>query len=65
MAFSRAGSIYGGDPDISRHETDFLEENENDENVQEGNILSEKLPHSKQFSTVMTTIHVKNLESEI
>ena len=46
LAFSTAGSVFGGAGDVSRHETDFVEE----DNLQEdGNILNSILSHSKQF----------------
>ena len=46
LAFSAAGSVFGGAGDVSRHETDFVEE----DNLQEdGNILNSILSHSKQF----------------
>ena len=38
--------MFGGAGDVSRHETDFVEE----DNLQEdGNILNSILSHSKQF----------------
>ena len=46
LAFSTAGSVFGGAGDVSRHETDFVEEDNLQENV---NILNNILSHSKQF----------------
>merc|ERR1711862_868333 len=45
LAFSAAGSVYGGAGDVSRLETDFVEEDDFQEN---GNILNSILSHMDQ-----------------
>ena len=45
LEFSRAGSVSNGEGDISRHETDILEEDK----YQGSNILDDILSRSKQY----------------